>query len=427
MARICALTADGGGNLAVMLATVAELVRRGNEVDLVVAPLAADVPVPRSAVERGAMAGAHVTVLDPGRWSEVPVVDPRTFEPDLRAFAVAVNWAWGAPTIPATAEAARAVLDGADHDAMIVDWSPAPAIAAEALGVPSVLLVPQRSLLRGRGLPLPGRGTVLADVDPAEEAIAAERYQALLDRHVLPWMNEARVGLGLSPVDHVPDVDGFADLTLIAASPAFDLVPDPPPPTARWVGTFRDLGVGNGDWHAPWPADDPRPLVVMSPTTTHLARAQVPFVRAAIEALAALAVRGLVTVGPHLDPARFAGTADVRVVGAIPHTRVLPGAALMITHAGHGTLMTALRHGVPVVCAPSFGDQPDNAARVVDLGLGVRVPQPPPVDVLLEAIATVLEDGTHHERAQAFADVLRAEDGATSACDEIEALVRGRR
>jgi UDP:flavonoid glycosyltransferase YjiC (YdhE family) len=34
----------------------------------------------------------------------------------------------------------------------------------------------------------------------------------------------------------------------------------------------------------------------------------------------------------------------------------------------------ALFHGVPLVCAPHFGDQPQNAARVVAQGAGVLLP-----------------------------------------------------
>jgi len=36
---------------------------------------------------------------------------------------------------------------------------------------------------------------------------------------------------------------------------------------------------------------------------------------------------------------------------------VFPLADLVITHAGHGTLMRALSHGLPLVCLPMGRDQ----------------------------------------------------------------------
>ena len=52
------------------------------------------------------------------------------------------------------------------------------------------------------------------------------------------------------------------------------------------------------------------------------------------------------------------------------------GCALVVCHAGHGTLMRALTLGRPVVAVPHAGDMPENAARVDWAGAGVRLPWP---------------------------------------------------
>jgi UDP:flavonoid glycosyltransferase YjiC (YdhE family) len=48
----------------------------------------------------------------------------------------------------------------------------------------------------------------------------------------------------------------------------------------------------------------------------------------------------------------------------------------------------ALFHGVPLVCAPHFGDQPQNAARVVAEGAGVLMP---PSEISAARVAAEVE------------------------------------
>ena len=52
---------------------------------------------------------------------------------------------------------------------------------------------------------------------------------------------------------------------------------------------------------------------------------------------------------------------------------MLPHVDLVITHGGHGTVIRALAGGVPVMVVPISRDQPDNAARVVHHGVGIKV------------------------------------------------------
>src|SRR5205814_8805672 len=56
-----------------------------------------------------------------------------------------------------------------------------------------------------------------------------------------------------------------------------------------------------------------------------------------------------------------------------PHSAVLPRAALVVTHAGTGTLMAAGAYGVPSVCTLLGRDQPCNAARAVELGIALAL------------------------------------------------------
>src|SRR5207248_8948080 len=60
--------------------------------------------------------------------------------------------------------------------------------------------------------------------------------------------------------------------------------------------------------------------------------------------------------------------ANVHVCASAPHSELLKQAAVVVTHAGHGTVIRALAAGVPLVCMPMGRDQNENAARVVFRG-----------------------------------------------------------
>jgi UDP:flavonoid glycosyltransferase YjiC (YdhE family) len=79
----------------------------------------------------------------------------------------------------------------------------------------------------------------------------------------------------------------------------------------------------------------------------------------------------LATVGVDLDPAEVGPVRPgVRVERFVPQDEVLPRCVLAVTHAGSGSLLGALAHGVPLLLLPLGADQPVNAARCAALGLG---------------------------------------------------------
>ena len=96
--------------------------------------------------------------------------------------------------------------------------------------------------------------------------------------------------------------------------------------------------------------------------------------RAALDAVAGLPVRALLTVGRDLDLAQL-GTApdNVRIERWVDQVEVMAEAALVVCHGGAGTTLGALAAGVPMVVFPLFADQADNGRRVVAAGAGVAV------------------------------------------------------
>jgi len=69
----------------------------------------------------------------------------------------------------------------------------------------------------------------------------------------------------------------------------------------------------------------------------------------------------------------------VVVTACVPHAWGFPNVAAFVSQGGHGTVLKALAHGLPLICLPLCGDQPAVAARVViskEGSLAMAAPQP---------------------------------------------------
>jgi UDP:flavonoid glycosyltransferase YjiC (YdhE family) len=64
---------------------------------------------------------------------------------------------------------------------------------------------------------------------------------------------------------------------------------------------------------------------------------------------------------------------NVRSVGWMPLSALLPSCAAIVHHAGAGTSLAALANGVPHIVIPQNADQPANAAMLADRGVGIRL------------------------------------------------------
>ena len=66
---------------------------------------------------------------------------------------------------------------------------------------------------------------------------------------------------------------------------------------------------------------------------------------------------------------------NVLIVPWFPQHDLLahPATKVFVTHCGMTGVLESVYHGVPMLALPIFGDQPDNAARIVERGLGLRL------------------------------------------------------
>jgi rhamnosyltransferase subunit B len=109
-----------------------------------------------------------------------------------------------------------------------------------------------------------------------------------------------------------------------------------------------------------------------------------------------------------------------------PYSEVLPRSCAIVHQGGVGTTGQALRAGRPSLILPHAHDQFDNAARVARLGCGRALPRPRfNTKTGTRELRTLLDDPSYRERADQVGEMVRREDGASAAADEIEKVLSG--
>ena len=185
-------------------------------------------------------------------------------------------------------------------------------------------------------------------------------------------------------------------------------------------GRFRYVGplLWESDEPAPdWLADldRSRPIVYLTMGSTGpLDRIQTILVRLAREGIQVIC------------------TTATRSVPDIPHgchaSPYAPGkllcevAALVVCHAGNGTIYQALSCGKPIVGVPEFHDQEFNMQRVEALGVGLRADAHDEEDVIRQ-VQKIVRDPEFALRAEDFSrKYLTLLDGAAHAARWIETV-----
>lgn len=293
-----------------------------------------------------------------------------------------------------------------------------PQVAAEAAGIPYIVLNPTVNVVPAPGVPPFGLG-----LRPQTDEAGRRRDEELGARMLAAWdeglpaLNAARAEQGLEPLEHALDQGRTAARVLVMTSRTFDFL-GPLPPTVVHVGPRLDDVSWAGEWQAP-PGDQPLVLVGLSSDYQD----QGDLLRRIASALATLPVRAVLTTGNGIDPASIEAPANVHVVKAAPHSAVLREAALAITHGGHGVTIKSLAAGVPLVCLPMGRDQLDVAARVEHAGAGVRLEHTAAPAEIASAAEQVLGEPSYREAAERIAGAIAEETASDRAVEEIEAVL----
>ena len=106
-----------------------------------------------------------------------------------------------------------------------------------------------------------------------------------------------------------------------------------------------------------------------------------------------------------------------------PYAELFPRAAAIVHQGGVGTTAQAMRAGKPMLVMPFAFDQPDNAARVIRLGIARTVRRGQyKAERVAKELTRLLENPSYAQRAAEVGAHIRAENGTRTACDAIESL-----
>ena len=246
----------------------------------------------------------------------------------------------------------------------------------------------------------------------------------------------AQVGVSLAALEFdvlamvAPIIDRFTSglAAAIAAAPYLSAFPPSLDPS-RWPDARRFRSRAAASVLKPRTASAEAPLLYMTFGTVLGHRPEaVGVYRTALEAVAGIRARVLLTVGRAIDPSSLGPLPEnTRVEQWVHQDDVLREATAVICHGGSGTTFGALAAGVPVVICPMFADQFHNGQAVQDAGAGVvvgstaspagglRVLGPDDAKSLRQAVETVLGQPAYRDAAVRIA----SEIAAMPALDEV--------
>ncbi|XP_075588217.1 NDP-glycosyltransferase YjiC isoform X2 [Dermatophagoides farinae] len=108
----------------------------------------------------------------------------------------------------------------------------------------------------------------------------------------------------------------------------------------------------------------------------------------------------------------------------VPQTNVIPLVDLVITHGGNNTVTETFSFGKPMIVMPLFGDQYDNAQRILEKGFGSRIdPYNFNDGELNKMIDQIFANEQIQKRCQQAAERIAKANSKEKACEKIESIM----
>lgn len=324
---------------------------------------------------------------------------------------------------PGGGDAAKALLPLLDEfrpDVVVNDiLTVAPALAAEKHGCAWATLIPHIYPEQDRGMPFFAIGAL------PPRTRAGRTFWGFTEKLIRRGLEQGRADLNAQrEVVGLPPTDRFhggtsPHLAMVATYPQLEY-------PRTWPGHVHVTGpmpfeMPHGDIDLP-AGDDP--LILVAPSTSQ--DPENHLVRSALAALGDQPVRVVATTN-RVNPTRPIDVPPNAVlVDWLSYSQVMPEAALIVCHGGHGTVARALSAGVPVLTCPAAGDMNETAARVTwaEVGRSVRWSLTGPRS-LRWTVAEILGNPLYRVRAGQIQAWDARHDGAANGAALVEGLVAG--
>ena len=298
-------------------------------------------------------------------------------------------------------------------------------IANEKLQAPLATLHLQPAMLRSRYQP-----SVLGfpDIIGHLPRSLREPYLKAADRFIIdpliePATNAFREELGLPPVRRLFDRWMHSPQLVIGLFPDWFAPPQP-----DWPDNFHTPGFPLYDESGSReiPAEltgflDGGEAPVVFTAGSAMAQGK-EFFKTSVEVCRAGNWRGLLlTQFPEQLPASLPD--GVQPFGYVPFSAVLPRAAAFVHHGGIGTTAQALAAGVPQLIVPMTHDQPDNAVRILRLGVGDFIlPYKYKTTAVTRAVDRLIKSDSVKDQCRRRAGEMAAANAIDNTCLLIEQL-----
>ncbi len=166
------------------------------------------------------------------------------------------------------------------------------------------------------------------------------------------------------------------------------------------------------------------PLIYISLGT--VVKGKRKFFQSCVEAFRDEEVDVILSTGTQFDKNKLKNIpTNVQIYLSVPQTQVLKQADVFVTHGGMNSISEAFAYGVPMVVVPFMSDQPVNARRVEELGLGVQLDYHTlDKDVLKQTVLSLLGNQHIKENVIRMQEQIHNAPGNAGGVEAIIAYVR---
>lgn len=248
-------------------------------------------------------------------------------------------------------------------------------VAQDHLCIPTVSVHLQPTMLRSMIDPPYIQGMFMPRWMPAwmKRAQFFLGDRLVIDRVLAPPLNAFRAELGLAPVKNIIADYAHSPQRVIGMFPPWFAPPAPDwPQQVRLTGfpLYDERGVTKLPEELEQLLNQGEAPIAFTPGSAMFQGRR--FFEESAAACALLGRRGLLLTRHH-DHLPIDLPSGVRHVEYAPFSELLPRCAALVHHGGIGTSSQALRAGIPQLVVPHAHDQPDNAARLVRLGVARKL------------------------------------------------------